>query len=381
MSVDLIASDSLYAYNGTLVSLLGIDVAFYVEPGVSGVITDDDGLLVPGETASVSIKGGATETMTYIGSGTADGLLSSTDIMAFSSGTGEDAQIYIYAPDGFPLLAGVVVSLNIDDTASYDLAPSTDAVDGTNGDDTMNVGYTDDDGDQITDVSVNWITGAEYGGDDTIFGYSGNGSINGGSGNDTIDGGSGNDPLLGGEGDDILQGGSGDDLLQGGSGQDTVFGGDGNDTWLAGDTVSGTDAVYLEGGDDYAEAGYATIGIGPDTLDGGDGNDTIALNASIGDDNDSGIVLNDDGTSTTTNFSTVVNNFENVIGSSGDNAITGNSGDNMLWGLDGTDTLDGGAGNDTLDGGAGSDILTGGAGNRFAFRWRGCRRAGGRRWR
>lgn len=148
----------------------------------------------------------------------------------------------------------------------------------------------------------------------------------------------------------------------GGAGADTVYGGEGNDTWLWGGTLSETDEVYLEGGDDYAEAGDFTIGS-PDTLDGGTGTDTIALDKLTGTAVNSEITLNDDGTSSTVNFNTVVNNFENVRGSSGENVITGNSVDNTFWGLDGDDTLVGNGGNDTLDGGAGADSMSGGDGD------------------
>ena len=75
-----------------------------------------------------------------------------------------------------------------------------------------------------------------------------------------------------------------------------------------------------------------------------------------------GITLHDDGTSTTTDFSSIVLNFEHVRGNSGNNAITGNSYDNELLGLGGGDTLIGGGGNDTLDGGDGNDTLQGDSG-------------------
>ncbi|WP_417268743.1 Hint domain-containing protein [Celeribacter sp.] len=365
MSVSLTADNSLYAYNGSLVSLLGVDVAFSVNAPVSGEFTDDDGTLNSGETSTVSIAGGADEPMTYIGTGTATGLLGltgTTHFMVFSVGTGLSEQIYLYAPDGFPAAAGLIVSLNVDTSASFDLSPSTDAVDGTSGDDVMDVGFTDPDGDEITDYDEGFLGIGYQSGEDEIYGYAGNDWINGGSGDDIIDGGTGNDTLLGGDGDDTIYGGDGNDTISGGTGKDTVYGGDGNDTWLAGDTESDSDVVYLQGGDDYAEIGFFTTGD-PDVLDGGDGVDTLALDNPIVDDLDSGITLNDDGTSTTVNFGTTVNNFENVRGSSGDNVITGNFQDNIFWGLDGEDTLDGGAGNDTIDGGAGADTMFGGDGD------------------
>lgn len=203
------------------------------------------------------------------------------------------------------------------------------------------------------------LTGTAYA--DSITGYAGNDTINGVGGNDTIDAGDGNDSILGSDGNDLIYGGNGADTIEGGIGNDTVYGGEGNDVWLAGDTTSNSDAVYLEGGDDFAYAGWFTTGT-PDTLDGGTGSDTLSLTG-LPAANNQGITLNDDGTSTTTNFSSVVRNFDNVIGNDGANALTGNSSANMLDGGAGNDILTGNAGNDTLIGGAGADQASGGADN------------------
>ncbi len=203
------------------------------------------------------------------------------------------------------------------------------------------------------------ITG--LGGNDRLTGYAGDDLLDGGTGNDTLDGGDGNDSLLGGDGTDSILGGTGNDTIEGGAGNDTIRAGAGDDVWFAGDSLSGTDLVYLEDGNDLAYVGWFTAGS-PDTIDGGTGNDTISLQ-SIPDTTDFGITLNDDGTSTTILFGTVVNNFENVIGNGANNALTGNSAANSLSGLAGNDTLVGNAGNDTLDGGTGADSLSGGADN------------------
>ncbi|SFQ80150.1 calcium-binding protein, partial [Donghicola eburneus] len=420
MPATLEITGNLYTYDGTLAQLLSLTVLPSFT-SVSGTvsITENDGVLTSGEVGTLSIDG-VPQFVDYEGVANfnADSLigvtlgilLGSTDAAVFTSATGE---VYLYAPDGFPALAGVATTITLDDTASYNLAPSTAGVDGTSGDDTMVVGYTDSDGDRITDENLLLLRT----GDDTIYGYAGNDSINAGSGYDTVYGGSGNDTLLGaagndvlygdegndsidggsgndliyggadddtvlgGDGDDVLHGdegndsidaGSGNDLIYGGAdddtitgglGRDTVYGGDGNDTWLAGGTDSGTDVVYLEGGDDVAEVGYFNTADGPDILDGGDGNDTIALDGTAVDAFDLGITLNDDGTATNIGFGTEVLNFENVRGNSGANAITGNLLDNELIGAGGQDTLSGGGGNDTLDGGADNDTLDGGDGD------------------
>ncbi|PZX14570.1 Hint domain-containing protein [Celeribacter halophilus] len=386
MSVSLIANNSLYAYNGTLLNLLGIDVAFSVEASVSGVITDDDGSLAPGETASVAIEGGADEAMTYIGSGTASGLLSSTNIMAFSTGSGTDTQIYIYAPDGFPLLSGVVVSLNIDDTASFDLAPSTPGVvDGTSGDDDMDVyendeDYEDDDGDRITDYKF-----LVQSGNDTIYGYAGNDTIHAGSGDDEIYGGTGNDIIFGGDGEDIISGGDGNDTIyggelgfggiedehqdriDGGAGDDTIFAGDGDNIVYGGD---GDDTIYAGDNNDYIVGGEGndtiTSGDGVDTIyggadddiiDGGDGDDTVyggagndtwlAGETTSGSDN----VFLEDGDDTAEFGYVTVGTDENVDGGDGNDTLSLDA--DVMAGLDLDVTL--------MEGGAAADIDIGGS--------------------
>ena len=396
MASTLDVTGNLYTYDGTLAQLLSLTVlpSFTSVSGTAS-ITENDGVLTSGEAGTLSIDG-VPQSVDYEGvaSFNADSLiggvlgilLGSTDAAVFTSATGE---VYLYAPDGFPALAGVATTITLDDAASYNLAPSTAGVDGTSGDDVMEVWYTDADGDQITDYDPGFLGIGYQSGEDTIYGYAGNDSINAGSGDDTVYGGSGNDTLLGADGNDVLygdegndsiDGGSGNDLIYGGAdddtisgglGRDTVYGGDGNDTWLAGTSDSGTDIVYLEGGDDVAEVGYYTPADGMEVLDGGDGNDTIALDGAAVDGFDIGITLNDDGTATNIGFDTDISNFENVRGNSGANEITGNLLDNELIGAGGQDTLSGGGGNDTLDGGAdddtldggdGDDILTGGAG-------------------
>jgi len=201
------------------------------------------------------------------------------------------------------------------------------------------------------------ITGG--GGADIILGGSGADTISGDNGNDTLDAGEGNDSLLGGAGADSISAGIGNDTIEGGAGNDTVFAGAGNDVWLAGDSVSGSDLVFLEEGDDFAYAGWFATGS-PDQIDFGSGNDTLSF-ASLPAANNQGITLNEDGSATNIAFGTVILNVENVIGNGGANALTGNSLANMFDGGAGADTLNGGAGNDSLYGGDGADVLGGGA--------------------
>ncbi|WP_197919392.1 Hint domain-containing protein [Thiosulfatihalobacter marinus] len=118
-------------------------------------------------------------------------------------------------------------------------------VDGSVNDDDMAVGYTDGEGDSITE------------GADTISAGDGNDSVQAGGGDDTLFGGMGDDTLRGGADDDIIlgdefgpydgNGAPGDDLIAGEGGNDTVFGGGGNDT-IYGDYEPGTEPTPTGGG-------------------------------------------------------------------------------------------------------------------------------------
>ncbi|WP_432450621.1 calcium-binding protein [Aliiroseovarius marinus] len=116
-------------------------------------------------------------------------------------------------------------------------------VDGTEAGETMNIGYEDAEGDEITDV-----TSVE----DVIYGYGGDDKISGGKGADTI---------YGGEGNDIIYGNSQSDVLYGEAGNDELY--------------SGKHGSLLDGGagDDHL---YAHMGnTGGHTLTGGEGADTF----------------------------------------------------------------------------------------------------------
>ena len=95
----------------------------------------------------------------------------------------------------------------------------TETVDGTAGADSMALGYTDSDGDQIT------------------------------TGDDIIQAGAGNDTIDGDAGDDIILGGSGADTISGGAGNDRIFGGGAD-----GDANAAANIVYTNnsGGEIYS---------------------------------------------------------------------------------------------------------------------------------
>ena len=245
------------------------------------------------------------------------------------------------------------------------------------------------------------------------------------NGDDVVTAGDGDDILIGGAGSDVLSGGAGDDqfLQGGGTGYDTIDGGAGYDRLVAtgnnavfylssmanieeisaggfsnvllisnqafdldlsqinvvGDvrfnTGGGNDTIIGTDGDDYLDGGSGndTIsgglgndqilgGFSSDILDGGDGIDTYdASNTWF--DGTIDIRSAENGTHVGGSHTDQLRNFENVIGSTGNDLIYGSIGDNVLNGHDGDDDIRGGYGKDMLKGGAGGDFLMGGPGD------------------
>ena len=128
-------------------------------------------------------------------------------------------------------------------------------VEGTNGDDVIDVDYTNDpQGDRIDNDDGN--PNEETGDNDSVVA---------GDGNDTVIAGAGDDTLSGGAGSDSLDGGSGDDSLDGGAGDDTLIGGDGNDVLIGGTA----DASAGSGSGDFAAIyGYDAKTVTEDYLKG-----------------------------------------------------------------------------------------------------------------
>lgn len=122
-------------------------------------------------------------------------------------------------------------------------APLPDGtVNGTAGNDTMQVGFADAQGDRVSD------------GANRILGGDGNDTISAGAGNDTLFGGAGRDTLTGGAGNDVLEGEAGDDWLTVGAG-DVARGGDGADTFLV-------DLAQLDGNNQTLAASTVDGGAG-----------------------------------------------------------------------------------------------------------------------
>ncbi len=251
------------------------------------------------------------------------------------------------------------------------------AVDGTAGNDLMNVGYTDAQGDQVTNGNDDIIAGA---GNDTVFAGDGNDFINGGDGNDELDGGDGNDVILGGTGNDVIEDWIGDDLVYGGDGDDIANFSVGNDTLFmdaGNDTVNiwdnpgqkvvsggaGTDLINFENWQSTtgATATFTSNGSGTfshfngvttgtfteiESLSGTANNDTFNAGATT-----TGVTLNGEGGNDT------------LTGGSGADTLLGGDGADVITANAGADTVDGGAGNDTIRGDAGDDSLSGGNDN------------------
>ncbi|MDZ8257455.1 DVUA0089 family protein [Nostoc sp. ChiQUE01b] len=227
---------------------------------------------------------------------------------------------------------------------------------GTTNPDTINGGSGND-------TIVGWASGGNANstsGNDNLNGLAGNDSLAGGTANDSLSGGDGNDTLDGGTGNDILKGGAGNDTFKGSQGNDNIDGGDGFDT-----------ADYTQLGQTITLSGVGTVqkggGLGKDLLfkvekviaNAKLANNTIDTSQSL---SGVSIAVNLETQSLSANnvpglgkLSFTAVNFDNVIGTNGDDSIAGDTQNNQLSGNDGNDTLNGGLGIDTLNGGAGDD--------------------------
>jgi Ca2+-binding RTX toxin-like protein len=243
-------------------------------------------------------------------------------------------------------------------------------------------------------VNVNLLTGALALAGQTITTVINFDDVDGTVGDDTITGDDQDNALFGDDGNDILNGGDGDDFLDGWEGDDTLDGGDGNDTllgWFGNDIFVGSAGNDLIDGEaDTDTADYSALGgATPETITaifgntptvtvakGALGTDTIlnieTLIANAGAANN---LLNFDAATGPVNVNlltgvltlagqtiTTVTNFDDVIGTLGDDTITGDGQANSLSGGGGADVIDGGGGADVINGGGGADVINGGGG-------------------
>jgi len=292
-----------------------------------------------------------------------------------SNGNGFNGTVVYLDPDGNPT-GETFDFVEIEQILEDDPGALDGTVEGTDGDDVIDTGYTGDpEGDRVdNDDAIVPGAGPD---DDLIEAYGGNDSVTAGEGDDVVFGGTGNDTVSGGAGDDTLWGEDGDDSITGGTGNDVVDGGDGNDVIdtsdggtglfdnpypplpVDGDQTNDLDTVFGGAGDDTIRTGDDR-----DFIDGGSGNDR--LDGGIDDDSIRG-GLGDD----------------TIIGGEGNDSISGNSGNDLIYGgLDpsfpdslnipdetdlvpdnGQDRINGGAGDDTIFGMDDDDVIIGGEGN------------------
>lgn len=403
VAVDLAGGTDTFGIKGTA----GADSFTF---GATGILLNTDAnkdvTLTGAETVIVSL-GDGDDTYSGAGSAVVGGVFASAITVYGSNGNDTFNQGTVATPNE-TIWGGAGT-----DTVSY--ASRTTAVTVTlgtpyvSGDPVPNDGAALEADELNSDVEV--VTGGS--GDDTMTAAAGVGAtFNGGVGADTLIGDSGADKLNGGAGDDILRGKDGADILSGDDGDDTfdeetasnggdVFnGGAGTDVVdysgrtaaltvtmdgvAANDGESGeldnvkADVENIKGGTlgdtitGNALNNVITGGAGNDTLSGGAGDDTFPQGAAAdGDDTIGGgagvdtvdysgrsadITAVLDGVTASgdlaaTEADILGTDCENLIGGSGDDALTGNASANQLVGGTGDDTLTGLAGDDVLEGG------------------------------
>lgn len=206
-------------------------------------------------------------------------------IVTHTCGWGDDqrlnGKVVLFDDDGKKI--GV---LKFSDIEEIDTTPRPNGiVEGTSGDDLIDINFVDYNGDRVdgNDALNIPVVGSNNdiiragAGNDTVYGIESFDQIRGGDGDDVLFGGNGNDLMFGDadndqvngeEGNDTLQGNEGNDTLDGGTGDDRMFGGIGDDIIIGGD---GNDVLYGEGTNRFEGA------LGADTFvfDGDDGNDQV----------------------------------------------------------------------------------------------------------
>ena len=241
-------------------------------------------------------------------------------------------------------------------------------VEGTSGNDSIDIGYMGDpDGDRI-DESDNTAGNNDDviqagAGDDTIKSHYGNDSVDAGDGNDSVWGGAGDDTILGGAGSDTLKAGIGSDLVDGGDGDDSLEGKEDDDTIIGG---GGRDVLIGGEGDDLMEGGdgddwfvvYASS-FGNDTVVGGEtGDDQHGDELSFGPlSSDLTVDLTQGAGGASNGESGVVTDGTNTVNFSEIERLRTGTGDDSILGSDQDDRIDANAGADTVDAGAGDDII------------------------
>ena len=208
---------------------------------------------------------------------------------------------------------------------------------------------TSDGAGSVTAVEDVWGTP----GDDVLIGDDRANELVSGGGRDRLEGRGGNDYLMGGA---ELLGGAGNDVLRDfyAGAPETMWGHSGNDRFIT--RWNGqTTAVGGPGGDRFEVLDYCVYGrtdCGRDNtmrFYAGDGTDRFLVDAHDGHRID---LRAGTSTSSTTGLTVLIRNFEEVVGTRGDDTIIGSDRPEYLMGSSGEDTIQGGGGNDILAGGS-----------------------------
>ena len=222
------------------------------------------------------------------------------------------------------------------------------------------------------DTVVNFenVSGSNAG-DDVLSGNSSANVLNGNGGNDQLFGEGGNDELIGGDGDDFLQGGGGSDINNGGAGIDTAsFADIGAPVTVTVDEEGNGEAVYFPAPGVEIVDQLISIENFVGTLD-STGADTIDLSNFFADESDPTVGVRVDLDIATpggevsqdgviqVNGVTVseITDFENIVGTDGNDVLLGNQEINEIFGGDGDDAIHTFGGADFADGGDGIDTL------------------------
>ncbi|NRB17009.1 MAG: Hint domain-containing protein [Rhodobacteraceae bacterium] len=242
----------------------GGDDADIIGAGIGDTIVGGEG---GDDNDSIVVSGLAT--VTYDGNDPSSeaGTITYYDDDLNETGTAEFSEI-----ENVYVVGTASTSAVLEDPSSVPGAQSVDGiVEGTSGDDLINLDYTGDpDGDRVDyDDAVLPLVGSQ----DVIVAGAGNDTVEGQYETDVIFGGSGNDELYGNGGNDAIDGGTGDDVLDGGAGRDILAGGDGNDTISGGndDAADGGDLLLGQDGDDsFINIGQGEVIVGGEDDDGQD---------------------------------------------------------------------------------------------------------------
>lgn len=178
--------------------------------------------------------------------------------------------------------------------------------------------------------------------------------VTGTSGSDSIVGSAANNTFVGTLGDDTIAGGAGNDTLDYSAlGQVITLQNNGviqkGALDMMGVGASGTDQLeQATGTTDIVETIIAPTGLA-NTIDGTESNANASFNINLASGQLNINVGDMSGMGAGTTFNFIAQNFVNVVGTAGSDAIVGSSADNLFTGSLGDDTLIGAAGTDTVD--------------------------------